>query len=224
MKVFSIILSLFVTSQAALLTSSNYALQTEGKAVFLKFFAPWCGHCKKLAPTWKTLMEESTKDVLVAKVDCTAGGEALCKDNGVNGYPTLKYGDPSALEEYKGGRDLATLKAFVSELRPQCSVHKLELCSKEDKKTISKIRAFGSTKIKKKVRDTKNKITDLEGGFETDVSGLQATYETLLATKKAKMRLLDGDEHKWMKQLLNEEAKEEKEAKEAKEDDEKEEL
>jgi len=47
---------------------------------------------------------------LVADVDCTAAGKPLCDANGVKGYPTIKYGDPSDLQDYQGGRDSSALK------------------------------------------------------------------------------------------------------------------
>ena len=50
--------------------------------VFIKFFAPWCGHCKKLKPTWDILIDEYAghKDILVADVDCTAEGNRFHRE------------------------------------------------------------------------------------------------------------------------------------------------
>ena len=58
---------------------------------FVKFFAPWCGHCKRLAPTWEELAAKyaDNEAVTIAKVDCTAEGNTnkeLCDGQDVSCY------------------------------------------------------------------------------------------------------------------------------------------
>ena len=116
---------LFVTFvQATELTPDNWEEVTSGKSVFIKYFAPWCGHCKRLKPDWDKLTEkyEDSDTTLVAEVDCTAAGKPLCDSAGVKGFPTLKYGSPSDLQDYKQARDFDTLDTFTSELKPPCDV------------------------------------------------------------------------------------------------------
>ena len=61
------------------------------KPWFIKFFAPWCGHCKHLAPTWQELYEKHGQDINVAEVDCTnEKAQLLCEEFKIRGYPTLK--------------------------------------------------------------------------------------------------------------------------------------
>lgn len=83
---------------------------------FVKFFAPWCGHCKKLAPTWKQLARHMQDKVTVAEVNCD-DHSSLCKAQGIQGYPTLVWyaaGDvPGGKSEYNGGRKLEILKTFA---------------------------------------------------------------------------------------------------------------
>merc|ERR1711865_1142264 len=63
---------------------------------------------------------------LVGDVDCTAAGKPLCDSNGVRGFPTIKFGDPSNLEDYKGGRDFDALSKFASESTFKSEVEKLQ--------------------------------------------------------------------------------------------------
>jgi thiol-disulfide isomerase/thioredoxin len=75
------------------LTTENFDEMTTGKTVFIKFFAPWCGHCKSMGPDWEKLMTEyKDHDVaLVAEVDCTSdNGDELCEKFNVEVCVQLK--------------------------------------------------------------------------------------------------------------------------------------
>lgn len=81
---------------------------------FVKFYAPWCGHCQKLQPTWEQLATE-TLGVVIAKVDCTSpDNKEICIDQQVEGYPTLfLYKNGKRQNEYEGSRSLPELQAYV---------------------------------------------------------------------------------------------------------------
>ena len=71
------------SASAVTLTVDNFEALTKGKAVFIKFFAPWCGHCRAMADDWAKL-EEDWKDhdvAFIGEVDCTSDdGQPICDD------------------------------------------------------------------------------------------------------------------------------------------------
>jgi protein disulfide-isomerase A6 len=90
-----------------------------GKPALVEFFAPWCGHCKNLAPVYEELaanFESAGGKVTIAKVDADAE-KSLGKRFGIQGFPTLKWfdGKSDKPEDYSGGRDLESLTAFVTQ-------------------------------------------------------------------------------------------------------------
>lgn len=89
--------------RAGLKINLRIHLANECSNISLPCYKIQCGHCKKLKPDWDKLIAdfEGSATQLVADVDCTAGGKDLCDANGVRGYPTLKWGDPSDLQDYQ---------------------------------------------------------------------------------------------------------------------------
>merc|ERR1712111_181106 len=88
---------------------------------FIKFYAPWCGHCQKPAPTWDELAKkfESEEKVKIAKLDCTQA-QSVCQENEVKGYPTLSYfRNGRKVENYKGARNMDDLADFVNTNKEQ---------------------------------------------------------------------------------------------------------
>ena len=70
-----------------------------------------------------------------ADVDCIGDGKPLCDKDGVRGFPTVKWGSPDDLQDYKGGRDFDALNTFAAELKPSCSVANVDACTDEQKET-----------------------------------------------------------------------------------------
>lgn len=99
--------------------ADNFSEEVGKKNHFVMFYAPWCGHCQRLGPTWEQLAEmlnEEDSDIKIAKVDCTTESK-VCSDQDVTGYPTLKFfkvGDSEGVK-FRGTRDLPSLTTFINE-------------------------------------------------------------------------------------------------------------
>lgn len=101
------------TAVRALTTDDFEAAAAEdGKTLAVKFYAPWCGHCKKMAPTWEEIAAPlAARNVVVSEVDCTVHKD-VCDAFGVRGYPTLKAVRGDRVVDYSGSRDADALTAW----------------------------------------------------------------------------------------------------------------
>jgi len=87
--------------------------------VLVKFYAPWCGHCKSLAPTWEKVATNLKGMVQVVKVDCTVE-QALCGRFKIQGYPTLKLFKDKAktVNDYQQAREAAAIIKYATDQIP----------------------------------------------------------------------------------------------------------
>ena len=218
----AIIATTLAAATAISLTPDNWDSETAGKTVFIKFQAPWWGHCKKVSaqysfiyiifivslcfrgdwlflffflfsssllqmkPDWDKLMSEINGrggTTLVGDVDCTAAGKPLCDSNGVQGFPTIKFGDPSALEDYQGGRSYADILKHAETLKPSCSPSNLDLCDDDAKAEINKFMDMDDAKLDGLIEEKNDEIAAAEKHFETELEKLQNTYKKLSEEK-----------------------------------------
>jgi protein disulfide-isomerase A1 len=102
-------------SEVAVLTAETFDDHIKGNDVTLvEFYAPWCGHCKALAPEYDKASIELSHKASLAKVDCTEHRD-LCSKYGVQGFPTIKLfrSDNSEPTDYDQARSAAAIVKFM---------------------------------------------------------------------------------------------------------------
>lgn len=100
------------------LTTQNFE-KTNNGLWLMKFYAPWCGHCKKLAPTYEKIANyfhrRAKQGVHVGKIDATEHA-GLASRFDIKGYPTLiLYRDGQKVADYTGARTFDAIVAWVEQ-------------------------------------------------------------------------------------------------------------
>ncbi|ORZ10554.1 hypothetical protein BCR42DRAFT_494567 [Absidia repens] len=112
------------------LTSKNFKQEVlnNDKLVAVEFYAPWCGHCQKLAPEWKKAANNLKGLVTVAAINCDEdSNKPLCGQYDIKGFPTIKTFRPSVNKkgartkyptDYQGPREARPLVDHLLSMQP----------------------------------------------------------------------------------------------------------
>lgn len=105
-------ISVSLTSESFNQHISLTPLKSTGAGWFVKFYVPWCSHCKHMADAWTEMAREMKGKLNIGEVNCDAEAK-LCKDVKLRGYPSLIFFKGGEKVEYDGLRGLGDLISYA---------------------------------------------------------------------------------------------------------------
>uniref|UniRef100_A0A8C3IJV0 Protein disulfide-isomerase A3 n=1 Tax=Chrysemys picta bellii TaxID=8478 RepID=A0A8C3IJV0_CHRPI len=152
--------------------------------VLVEFYAPWCGHCKRLAPEYEAAATRLKGIVPLVKVDCTANTNT-CNKYGVSGYPTLKvFRDGEEAGAYDGPR---TADGIVSHLKKQAGPASVALHS------VADFEKFISDKDASVVGFFKDAFGDAYSEFMKAANNLRESYRFAHTSEEELIQKYEAD-------------------------------
>jgi protein disulfide-isomerase-like protein len=172
-------------SSVITLDSDSFGKHVGGaKGVFVKFFAPWCGHCKAMAKDWETLATAyaDSEAHAIAEVDCTINAE-LCATHGVKGYPTLQAFGAGSVdgEVYENERTLEAFKTFVDNggLSAPCSSSNRDRCNAVELKALEALEILGADEIATRIKASEQKAKEATDAYTEKIEEISSVYHLI---------------------------------------------
>lgn len=217
MMKYALLMAMIVVVKGLELTLENYDELTAGKNVFLKYHAPWCGHCKKMRPAWDVITRKfkDREGILIGDIDCEGKGKSLCIMHEISDFPTIRHGDPRALSDYTGGRDSKSLKTFAAELKALCAPSSLTACDEESKAILLKFMAMSNEELLAEIEKSDNLLNTTQKHFEEEVEKLQQNFQTLQQEVEDIKKQVEASGFTTMKVVADFNARKEKEKRKA---------
>ncbi|BGP24113.1 hypothetical protein JCM10295v2_003015 [Rhodotorula toruloides] len=118
----------------------GFLKEPDAPPAFVKFYAPWCSHCKQIAPKWKDLAAAvAPSGIRIYEMDCDANeNKKACRKEGVKAYPTLQFYNKGASVEYAGKRSVDAFRDFAlkamsaTSIKPIANQYELRHAAEED--------------------------------------------------------------------------------------------
>jgi len=189
--------SILAEGNVVVLTPDNFdSVVGNDKGAFVEFYAPWCGHCKKLAPDYEIVGDSfaGVDGVVVAKVDADEH-KTLASRFEVKGFPTLKWFPKGSLtpEDYNGGRSIEDITTFIE--------NKAGVKSKAPKKPASAVIILTPSNFDEIVNDaTKDVLVEFYAPWCGHCKKLAPDYEIIAKAYENEPDVvianIDADAHK----------------------------
>jgi len=130
-----------------------------------------------MKPDWDKLMKKyrNHEHVIVADVDCTLSiNQDFCQRMGVEGYPTIKYGDPDNLKDYEGGRTAKEMYIFAKEnLGPQCSPAHMDICTGAQREKVNSYLAMEYSALEQAIAEKTMEELEAENEMKGEHKAVQ---------------------------------------------------
>ena len=166
----------------AILTKDNFEEFLKAHPmVFVKFYAPWCGHCQSMAPAYSAIaerMKDLDNGVPIAKVDATVESE-LGEKFGIEGFPTIKLFKNGETIDYQGEREEDEMYDWlIKKMGPSATELQTEEVAKLEQERIALLMFYpeGDEEALKMFMDLADKLEDIPCRYSTNTA-LKNNYE-----------------------------------------------